>query len=61
MTFFIFEMANIKFKAMREKERRKKSIEAQPQLVYAHAPNHWKKKKNNTMLPTLLLKATFDR
>jgi hypothetical protein len=45
MTLLIFEMANIKFKAMREKERRKKSIEAQPQLVYAHAPNHWEKKK----------------
>jgi len=48
MTLLIFEMANIKFKAMREKERRKKSIEAQPQLVYAHAPNHWKKKKKTT-------------
>jgi len=28
MTLLIFEMDNIKFKAMREKERRKKSIEA---------------------------------
>jgi len=40
MTLLIFERADIKFKAMREKEGRKKSIEVQPRLVYAHAPNH---------------------
>jgi hypothetical protein len=60
MTLLIFKMANAKFKAMREKEGRKKN----PLKPNHDSSMHMRLaagKKNDVMLPTLLLKAAFDR
>jgi hypothetical protein len=49
----------VKFKAKREKNERKKSIEAQSLFRYAHAHDH--REENNVMLSAPSQKATFIR